>query len=258
MQTKTLVHKVTEQNSHKQQIVCHRCGGTHLANTSQFQSYDCHKCGKKGHLGKVCKSNSQQKSKQATNQISLDTESSQDSDIIPPSNDEAYTLFSLGGKTSPIVVTVHVNSHPLLLEVDTGAALSIINKTTFERNFPDLSLKPSNISLKTYTGEQLQVLGTIDVTAKYKDRIETLPLVVVEGKGPNLLGRNWLEKIRLDWHNVYHTSGETRLALRTILQNYSAVFREELGCMNIATAKIHVSNAKPKFFKARPSSERQN
>ena len=31
----------------------------------------------------------------------------------------------------------------------------------------------------------------------------TLPLFVVRGKSPSLIGRNWLTKLKLDWSQVY-------------------------------------------------------
>ena len=45
--------------------------------------------------------------------------------------------------------------------------------------------------LSTYSGEGLQVLGTKMVQVKYEDQVNTLPLIVVEGTGVLLLGRNW-------------------------------------------------------------------
>ncbi|CAH3040403.1 unnamed protein product [Pocillopora meandrina] len=33
-----------------------------------------------------------------------------------------------------------------------------------------------------------------------------LPLIVVDGEGPPLLGRNWLEQLKLNWHNTCHVS----------------------------------------------------
>ena len=37
-------------------VVCHRCGGPHKAPACTFQKSKCHKCGKVGHIAKVCRS----------------------------------------------------------------------------------------------------------------------------------------------------------------------------------------------------------
>ena len=37
-----------------------------------------------------------------------------------------------------------------------------------------------------------------------QDQIATLPLVVVKGDGPTLLGRNWQTKIRLNWDKIHY------------------------------------------------------
>ena len=41
--------------------VCYRCGGKHLASLCRFKSEDCHSCGKRGHIAKVCRSRLQAK-----------------------------------------------------------------------------------------------------------------------------------------------------------------------------------------------------
>jgi len=62
-----------------------------------------------------------------------------------------------------------------------------------------------NTKLQTYTGEQINVLGTISANVQFKAQQETLPLLVVEGDSPILLGQDWLLKIKLDWQELYHT-----------------------------------------------------
>ena len=48
---------------------------------------------------------------------------------------------------------VEVNQKPLKFELDTGAAVSVISDITFKAVFPDLTLSPSNVRLRTYTDE---------------------------------------------------------------------------------------------------------
>ena len=66
------------------------------------------------------------------------------------------------------------------MEVDTGAALSIISKKTYERLWPTKMLAPllniSHAMLKTYTGQQIKVLRAIDVNVTYQSQ-ETVIIV---------------------------------------------------------------------------------
>ena len=60
--------------------------------------------------------------------------------------------------------------------------------------------------LKTYSGKSLPLLGEIRVAVKYQTQEMQLPLVVAQGKKPVLLGRNWLEKLNLDWSTIVKVS----------------------------------------------------
>ena len=42
-------------------------------------------------------------------------------------------------------------------------------------------------------------MGYVNVEVTHNGQTETLPLYVIEGKGPSLFGRNWLEKIKVAW-----------------------------------------------------------
>ena len=39
---------------------------------------------------------------------------------------------------------------------------------------------------------------------QYGKQTKALKLIVVSGSGPSLLGRDWLQKLCLDWQNIYH------------------------------------------------------
>ena len=72
------------------------------------------------------------------------------------------------------------------------------------------------------------------------DGIEySLSLLVVGGKGPALLGRNWLEKIKLNWPIIKQLSSHNK-RLGEILQKHAQLFEEGLGTLQGTKAKIHV------------------
>ena len=98
-----------------------------------------------------------------------------------------------------ITVQLHINGTPLTMEVDTGAAVSIlISALTQKQLFPKVSLQRTSIKLRTYTDEAMPVLGEIAVEVTYQENTHALILSVVQGNGPVLLGRSWLQHICLD------------------------------------------------------------
>ena len=85
------------------------------------------------------------------------------------------------------------------MELDTGAAFSVISNTTYNSTFVDLKLRKLKILLKTYTDECIPVLGQLNVHVRYGEQRAPLVLLVVAGERPTLLGWNWLKYIQLDW-----------------------------------------------------------
>ena len=58
--------------------------------------------------------------------------------------------------------------------------------------------------LCTYSGECLGMLGKFSVADSYRDQQATLPLLVVDGSGPSLLGCDWTAHLTLDWQSIHH------------------------------------------------------
>jgi len=51
------------------------------------------------------------------------------------------------------------------------------------------------VNLRTYTEEAVKMLGSTTVEVKYGEQCTHLAVHVVDGKGSNLLGRDWLNII---------------------------------------------------------------
>ena len=78
--------------------------------------------------------------------------------------------------------------------------------------------------------------------------------MVVQGGGPSLFGRNWLEKIRLDWNKLFgKCSVDTVTAMLDVEGEFPMVFQEGLGKYTGGPVTLHRDETvKPRFFKARP------
>lgn len=248
------LHKV-EASKHPERE-CHRCGGkNHIAPSCNFKDAICRACGKKGHLARVCRSKQKpdqafsiRKTSNPAKVHSVDQPSTSEVGIEP--EPEKHHVYNLSHKSPPFQMTLEINNHNLQMELDTGASLSLISSNTYSSLFSGYSLDPSDIKLQTYSGEVIPVMGLFQVQVKHNQQDVTLPLLVVEGDGPSLLGRNWLRTLRLDWHGIYHVHMTN--SIEHVTQKYQDVFNQELGCVHDVKAKINISNgAKPKFFKAR-------
>ena len=170
------------------------------------------------------------------------------------SDTEELQLFNVTDQSrSPYQVDIIIEGTPLSMEIDTGAAVSIISESQQKELFPDTSLDTSQVELTTYTGERMDVVGQWNVQAQYGQQSKTLPLIVVTGDGPSLLGRNWLKHLRLDWKKIGKiTAGQDPRSIESLLIKHSEIFRRELGTIQPFKATLRVKeNAAPRFYKAR-------
>ena len=73
---------------------------------------------------------------------------------------------------------------------------------------------------------------------------------MVEGDGPNLMGKDWLSLLEVNLGEVNLLKSDC--LLQTVLDKHHSVFNDELGCMKEMKVKLLIdSTAKPKFFKPR-------
>ena len=109
----------------------------------------------------------------------------------------------------PYRVELQLNGVQTSMEVDTGAAATIINEETYKRIVEGnlmknrQQLEAAKVRLRMYTGELVKVRGTLNVIVKYEKQEVELQTLVVEGSGPNLLGRDWLRVLTLNWKELF-------------------------------------------------------
>ena len=228
--------------------ICYRCGGKHLATKCRFATEECHSCGKRGHIAKVCRSKNSN-AKKPNPGLSKPVHQ-----VTEDSSEVEYTLFPMqSDNCKPLRTTMVVEGHDITMEVDTGAAVSLVSEDTVN-NSPFLKCLPiqqTNVRLRTYTGQPVSVLGQLMVKVRHDEVQEIMPLQVVKGAGTTLLGRDWLQKFRLDWKTIFKLHNQ--LTLQEVLDSHKQVFSDKLGTLKDYKVKFYLEEqAKPQFLKARP------
>ena len=148
---------VSRGSTKPQGKVCYRCGNKdHFATTCPFLDELCKKCHKKGHIAKACKSGTQKgtrpPSSKGRNQLSKGAFT-----IREPESEEESPLHRVGSKAmNPIMVELTINGQKTTMELDTGAAVSVISTQTKSEMFPQTKLMGSTLIMTTYTGEKWQ------------------------------------------------------------------------------------------------------
>ena len=116
-----------------------------------------------------------------------------------------------GVRQPPILANVLLNGQPLALEIDTGAATSLINEETYRNLWENPPvLQPAHECLRSYLGEKIPLLGSTshDLKGSRHDNIRSRLLPAQ----PNI-------------HNTLY--GSTTQLQRTATYNMSAMNRRD-------------------------------
>ena len=235
---KNLSDRYQESASVKSQqgSLCHRCARDHRGEKCRFADAICRYCKKKGHIERACRAKPR-----AIRQMNNQNSSKSDEDEI--------LLHSLSSKGSKYSVDLYLNGHKVQMELDTGARVSLIPQTLW-RKLGKRSLQPSNCELKTWSGQKVEILGTTTVHVNYNDQTKDLPLFVTKNNGQALLGRTWIEQMKLDWKSIF--SMNLNSGLEILKEEYKELFDESKEPVkDFKVTLVLKENAQPKFMKAR-------
>ena len=251
----------------------------HLLSDCRFKSAKCNKSSCSGHIVKACRSKApattrRTQQRRYNKRDSPETRNSKGKQVDHVNKEFLHQDAKISDvdsladiihvhSVSPTVpesykVPVELNGKHLMMEFDTGAAVSLVSEKTWSTQLNSLALKATSLKLQSYPVKKLQVLGYCTIQAKVQNMtVVDLPLVIVQGQDPSLFGRNWLQEVKLNWtelaraHSIHATTKTDQLT--SLLQKYEDVVNDKLGhCKNVK-AKLHLkSDVSPKFCRAHP------
>jgi hypothetical protein len=127
---KNKTEQVTQQKCpEKPKTPCYRCGAeSHNSSECRFKNENCRKCGKRGHIQRVCRSSrADPKIKRKQNYFCEDDD---DNFVASVEINKVNKLNS-----SIIWVTTKIDGHAMKMELDTGSAVSIIPLQKYKQMF---------------------------------------------------------------------------------------------------------------------------
>uniref|UniRef100_A0A1Y1N2I4 RNA-directed DNA polymerase n=3 Tax=Photinus pyralis TaxID=7054 RepID=A0A1Y1N2I4_PHOPY len=229
--------KQFEENQRK----CYACGkNNHDFSKCTYKSYKCKICGKVGHLATVCKSKKQ-------HFMVVDV---QNSGSCEQRDDPClYNIREDTFNTKDFQVTVTINNVDLIMDIDTGSAISALSLDTYRRYFVELPLSKCSLVLQAYNGSSIKPLGVIEVDFKISNVKRKGKLYIIDKGGPPLLGRDLLTDFKFQ---IKQLNSIAVTNLNSLLSSFSDLFKDELGLYAFSKIKLNlVPGAIPKFMKPR-------
>ena len=190
-------------SGHSDARFCPGCGNSpHNRTECRAWGKICFKCEKRNHFANVCRSTT------ANTNLVVNVEqplSQTDADL------SVLSLYNTNTQhrdmVKPYECTIKVSNMPVTMEIDTGCSVSLLSHTEWARikeKAPKLTLDTQNVPcLRTYSGHNIQPLGRTLLDVYHNDTHYQLYALVVPGTGPNLLGRDWLSVLQLNWAKLY-------------------------------------------------------
>lgn len=275
-------HKPKLSNITKNKNTCFRCGSTqHLANACKHAKSVCNYCSKTGHLRSVClslKKESESKNSKSDGKKKK-AHQANFTDVFSELEEVCNIVGNGDSNRSKIFLKLNVNGAPIDFELDSGSPVTIMNMRDKNKFFKSNEIERSDLQLVSYCNQKINVYGFITVDVASSGAAEPhlpLKLYIVESTRHPLLGREWINSLKIDWNRILSVrptdtpsatastfnvesantpvknSASLISAVEHLKRKYANVFEDSFGKITDIQARICLKpNAKPVYIKAR-------
>lgn len=160
---------------------CGRCGrARHDLADCPAREIVCHTCNRKGHFARWCR------------------------------DEKVEVIAAVHEDTSPVKIDLVINNHKCRFLVDSGACSNLLSPNFVASYLPLVPLKSNTNSIRTFSGQQLNVAGRVSLPVSFVGRtVEVQFLVVDIGKDYEpLIGRPGLDALFGGWRNLFKNQEE--------------------------------------------------
>lgn len=114
--------------------------------------------------------------------------------------DDMLNISQVTSGCPKFMVAVSIGGEIVPMEVDSGAARSIISQNTFSKLkvARHIKFEEADTKLVTWTKEGLDVIGKATIPVRFKEQDFKLPILVVRNEGSTLLGRDWFKVLNIN------------------------------------------------------------
>ena len=97
--------------------------------------------------------------------------------------------------SSKPLVDIEINNQRFVMEIDSGASVSVCSKSALDRANIKFSVRQCSTKLNVANGQKIDVLGKALVSVKVKEICKSdLELYIVDSEFPALFGRSWISE----------------------------------------------------------------
>ncbi|XP_063532090.1 uncharacterized protein K02A2.6-like [Cydia strobilella] len=242
---------------------CYRCDGRHPEQQCSFKNSECYVCGDVGHIAKMCRFRKNPKQVHRVITEGIDGLQSDESE----SEDGPLQVYQLSDADAEPdtkwMVKVNVNNVLLIMEGDTGSAISVISFSIYKEHFGNCKLYPYESNLTMYSGQKVKPKGIIICTVQLGNQtVHGLKLVVYDNNSsPPLLGRNWLRAFGIEFPRINDNNNVNSVNVKVSSENictkliklFPNVFADGIGTFNKTKLRLDInSDVTPVWRRPRP------